>query len=83
MYSGYHKLYIVTLVDRRSRFLVTGISKNRKISEIAQVMASMLEKLPNPLLRSITLDRGFEFANYADIAAKIPDAHFILSTLCA
>ena len=76
VYSSCHKLYIVTLVDRRSRFLLTGISKTRKASEVAQVMASMLEKLPNRLLRSITLDRGFEFANHADITAKIPNAQF-------
>lgn len=76
VYSSCHKLYIVTLVDRRSRFLLTGISKTRKASEVAQVMASMLEKLPNRLLRSITLDRGFEFAKHADITAKIPNAQF-------
>ena len=76
VYSSCHKLYIVTLVDRRLRFLLTGISKTRKASEVAQVMTSMLEKLPNRLLRSITLDRGFEFANHADITAKIPNAQF-------
>lgn len=76
VYSSCHKLYIVTLVDRRSRFLLTGISKTRKASEVAQVMISMLEKLPNRLLRSITLDRGFEFAKHADITAKIPNAQF-------
>ena len=76
VYSSCHKLSIVQLVDRRSRLLLTGISKTRKASEVAQVMASMLEKLPNRLLRSITLDRGFEFANHADITAKIPNAQF-------
>lgn len=76
VYSSCHKLYIVPLVDRRSRFLLTGISKTRKASEVAQVMASMLEKLPNRLLRSITLDRGFEFAKHADITSKIPNAQF-------
>lgn len=76
VYSSCHKLYIITLVDRRSRFLLTGISKTRKASEVAQVMVSMLEKLPNRLLHSITLDRGFEFANHADVTAKIPNAQF-------
>lgn len=74
VYSSYHKLYIVMLVDRRSRFLLTEISKIRKASEVAQVMISMLEKLLNQLLCSITLDRGFEFANHADITAKISTA---------
>ena len=76
VYSSYHKLYIVTLVDRRSRFLLTGISKTRKPAEVARVMASMLEELPSKLLRSITLNRGIEFANHADITAKIPNAQF-------
>lgn len=76
VYSSYHKLYIVTLVDSRSRFLLTGISKTRKSAKAAQVIVSMLEGLPDRLLRSITLDRGIEFANHADITAKIPNAQF-------
>lgn len=76
LYSSYHKLYVITLVDRCSRFLITGISKTKKPTEVAQAMASMLEVLPDRLLRSITLDRGNEFANHADITAKIPNAQF-------
>lgn len=54
MYSSFHKLYIITLVDRRSRFLLTGISKTKKPAEVTQVMGSMLEGLPSRLLQSRT-----------------------------
>ena len=30
VYSSFHKLYVVTLVDRRSRYLLTGICQSRK-----------------------------------------------------
>ena len=30
VYSSFYKLYVVTLVDRKSRFLLTGISYSRK-----------------------------------------------------
>ena len=76
VYSSFHKLYVVTLVDRRSRYLLTGICHSRKPDEVAQVMVSMLGTLPKGKLHSITLDRGFEFARHADITKKIPNAVF-------
>ena len=76
VYSSFHKLYIVTLVDRRSRFLLTGICRTKKPDEVAAVMAEMLSNIPSKQLRSITLDRGPEFAKHADITSKIPNAQF-------
>ena len=76
VYSSFHKLYIITLVDRRSRFLLTDIVRSRKPDEVAQVMMRMLKGLPQERLRSITLDRGSEFAHHAEITAKIPNAQF-------
>ena len=54
VYSSFHKLYVVTLVDRRSRYLMTGICQSRKPEEVARVIASMLDTLPKGKLRSIT-----------------------------
>lgn len=76
VYSSFHKLYVVTLVDRRSRYLLTGISYSKKPEEVARVMASMLSSLPKGKLRSVTLDRGREFALHSNITAKIPEAKF-------
>lgn len=76
VYSSFHKVYIVTLVDRRSRYLLTGISKSKKPDEVASVMFSMLQDLPSNKLRSITLDRGAEFAHHSSITEQISNAVF-------
>lgn len=76
VYSSFHKVYIITLVERRSRYLLTGISKSKKPTEVAQVIYLMLKDLPPNLVRSITLDRGKEYAEHAGITAKLPYAQF-------
>ncbi|MDD6160864.1 MAG: IS30 family transposase [Oscillospiraceae bacterium] len=76
VYSSFHKLYVVTLVDRRSRYLLTGIIYSKKPEEVARVMISMLRSLPKGMLRSVTLDRGQEFAHHSNITAQIPEAEF-------
>jgi len=76
VYSSFHKVYIITLVDRYSRYLLTDICENRKPSAIAAVMLDMLSKLPKERVRSITLDRGLEFAQHSKITEALPQAQF-------
>ena len=76
VYSSFHKVYIVTLVERRSRYLLTGISKTRRPEEVAEVIYELLKPLPQQKLRSITLDRGSEFAQHSKITEKLPYASF-------
>lgn len=76
VYSSFHKVYIVTLVDRRSRYLLTGISKSKKPKEIADVFCSMLQDLPPKLVRSITLDQGKEFAEHFEVTRRLPHVKF-------
>lgn len=76
VYSSFHKVYVVTLVDRCSRYLLTGISHSKKPNEVADVMLAMLKSLKPEQLRSITLDRGLEFANHSKITEKLPHAVF-------
>ena len=76
VYSSFHKVYIVTLVDRCSRYLLTGICENKKPGDIAKVMLAMLKDLPPELVRSITLDRGLEFANHSKITDVLPHVQF-------
>lgn len=76
VYSSFHKVYVVTLVDRCSRYLLTGISHSKRPDEVADVMLAMLKPLKKEQLRSITLDRGLEFANHSKITEKLPHAVF-------
>lgn len=76
VYSSYHKLYVVTLVDRLSRYLITGISKTRKPDEVAAVILSMLQNLPPEKIKSITLDRGIEFAHHFKVTNELKNAKF-------
>lgn len=76
VYSSFHKLYVVTLVDRRSRYLLTGVTYSKKPAEVAAVMISMLKALPKSLVRSFTLDRGPEFADHEKVTAALPYAKF-------
>ena len=76
VYSSFHKIYVITLVDRCSRYLLTGISYSKKPEEIADAITSMLETVPKSKVRSITLDRGSEFALHSKVTEKIPNAIF-------
>lgn len=72
VYSSFYKLYVVTLVDRKSRFLLTGISYSRKAQEVSDVICRLLKKLPKKHVRSLTLDRGSEFSEHGQITKALP-----------
>lgn len=76
VYSSFHKVYIFTLVDRRSRYLLTGISRSKKPAEVAEVLYTMLRDVPPELVRSITLDRGKEFAEHFEVTRRLPHVEF-------
>lgn len=76
VYSSFHKVYVVTMVERHSRYLLTGISKTKHPEDIAAVIQGLLVPLPTQKLRSITLDRGTEFAQHSKITEQIPNAAF-------
>ena len=72
VYSSFYKLYVVTLVDRKSRFLLTGISYSRKAQEVSDVICRLLKELPKKYVRSLTLDRGSEFSEHDQITKAFP-----------
>ena len=79
VYSSFHKVYIVTLVERRSRYLLTGISKSKRPKEVADVLCEMLQDMPPRLVRSITLDRGKEFAEHFEVTRRLSHAAFFFA----
>jgi len=68
IYGSVGKGYLVTAIDRKSRFLVAATCKDKSISSINSAFREAFEKASlkiKPL--TLTLDNGSEFNGYADI----------------
>lgn len=68
VYGGVGKGLIVTLVDRKTRFVRIGLLKNRTSEETARVIEQLLTGLP---VNSISLDNGSEFSNFRQLEQKL------------
>lgn len=70
-----HKSYVITLTERKSNFnLISSIpSKNSKFC--AEKMIELLEPF-KPIVHSLTLDNGKEFAQHERITAAIAQVYF-------
>src|SRR5262249_32009078 len=55
---------LVTLVDRKSRYVLLARSKDRKARRIRRKLEQMLKRLPASKRRSVTFDHGKEFAEH-------------------
>lgn len=61
VYGGVGKGLLVTLVDRKSRYLCAGILKNRSSKGTREVMETLLR---DKTVSSISLDNGSEFSEF-------------------
>lgn len=68
VYGGIGKGFLVTQVDRRSRFLRAGLLAKRDAMLTKDVICRLLEGLP---VRSISLDNGSEFAEFRALEAEL------------
>ena len=62
--AGSKNSYIVTLVERHSRFVMLGKIRDRTSKSVVSALIKQAKKLPNELYKSLTLDRGTEFAEH-------------------
>jgi IS30 family transposase len=58
--------YVVTLVERHSRFLMLIKVPNRDTAVVVAALSRHVRKLPATLRRSLTWDRGLEMAKHKD-----------------
>jgi IS30 family transposase len=56
--------YIVTLVERQSRFIVLIRLPNKESATVVAALARCARRLPAGLMKSLTWDRGTELANH-------------------
>ncbi len=67
---------MITLVDRKSRFLLGKKISRKAAAEVEEGMIAMLITLPAEKRRSITPDRGKEFSNHEHITAALDGLPF-------
>ncbi len=68
VYGGIGKGLIVTLVDRRSRFLIAGKLQSRNAELTEKAIVKILHNIP---VKSISLDNGSEFSRFKEIEAQL------------
>ena len=63
--EGAHKAsYLVSLVERKSRYTLLGKAPDKQADTIHAVTARLLDRLTDPLRRTVTADNGHEFNHY-------------------
>lgn len=68
VYGGIGKGLIVTLADRKTRYLLAGKLESRNAALTAKVIVDLLKDKP---VKSLSLDNGSEFANFREIEKQI------------
>ncbi len=58
---------LVTLVDRKSRFTLVGLAKNKSAESVTQIIIDLVEGYHSQV-KTITYDNGKEFAGHEEIA---------------
>lgn len=68
VYGAVGKGLIVTLVDRKSRYLCSGLLENRESLRTKDVIVKLLKELP---VKSISLDNGSEFSEFRKLEKEL------------
>ncbi|WP_394174353.1 IS30 family transposase [Thalassotalea litorea] len=64
--QGSNNSYIVTLVERHSRYVMLAKVPNNKTVTVIKALIKQSKKLPTELYKSLTWDRGAELSNHKD-----------------
>jgi IS30 family transposase len=75
--------YIVSLVDRKSRFTLLGKAKNKTQDVVGEVVKRLLKRLSKALRSSLTLDNGTEFNGFGAIEAATGVDVFFADPYCS
>ena len=78
-----HQGGAVTLVDRKSGYLLLGKVTDRHASTVRQAITNLICPLPTGLRRTLTLDNGKEFAEHELLAAEAALRVYFARPYCA
>ena len=80
---GKSKACFATLAERKTRFYIAVKMSNRKADTMAKTIIETLSQFPPELVKSITCDRGTEFANWKDIENALDCDVYFADPYCA
>ena len=81
--QGKSKACFETLVERKTRFYIAVKMPDRKAETMAKTIINTLSEFPDELVKTITCDRGTEFANWKDIEEKLNCDVYFADPYCA
>ena len=70
------KACLVTLTDRKSRYLLAAKAADKSSEAVKEKMIELLSALPPDAVKTVTPDRGSEFAQYEEVSAAVYNLTF-------
>ena len=80
---GKSKVCFATLAERKTRFYIAIKMPNRNADTMAKAIISALSEFPSETVKSITCDRGTEFANWQTIEKELNCSVYFADPYCA
>ena len=81
--QGKSKTCFAMLAERKTRLYLAMKIPDRKADTMAAAIISMLSEIPGELVKTITCDRGSEFANWQTIEKKLNCDVYFADPYCA
>ena len=81
--QGKSKACFATLAERKTRFYIAVKMPDRKADTMAATIIRTLSEFPPELVKTITCDRGMEFANWKEIEEKLNCDVYFADPYCA
>ena len=81
--QGKSKACFATLAERKTRLYLAMKIPNRRADTMAAAIISMLSEVPSDLVKTITCDRGAEFANWQTIEKALGCEVYFADPYCA
>lgn len=81
--QGKSKVCFATLAERKTRFYIAVKMSDRKADTMEKTIVDVLSAFPSELVKTITCDRGTEFANWKKIEEKLECDVYFADPYCA
>ena len=81
--QGKSKACFATFAERKTRYYIAVKMPDRKAATMAKTIIQTLSEFPSELVKTITCDRGTEFANWAEIEQALNCDVYFADPYCA